>query len=129
MAKQDINVPDPAPAGLELSPAYQVEDATIPGTGDNKIEFMQKTKDNFDELYAIAGTGGSPYNDMGDYDASTNLFPETGGSGTDGAVRKGDCFDISVGGNLGGEDVGVGATIRAKVNDPGQTLSNWRIYF
>lgn len=73
---------------------------------------------------------GSPMSLMADYDASTNLFPDAPlGSGTGGAIRKGDTFDISVGGVLGGVDVGAGATIRAKVANPGQTLANWRIMF
>lgn len=67
--------------------------------------------------------------DCGGHDASTNLFPTTGGTGTAGAIARGNQFDITVAGTLGGMDVEPGATIRAKVDAPGQTLSNWRIYY
>ena len=66
---------------------------------------------------------------VGDWDASVDLFPTTGGTGLAGAIQKGNEFDITVGGILGGVDVGSGATIRAKVDSPGQTLANWRIYY
>lgn len=66
---------------------------------------------------------------MGNYDASSNLFPATGGSGAGGAIQKGNEFDITVAGTLGTDDVPAGATIRAKVDAPGQTPANWRIYY
>lgn len=61
------------------------------------------------------------------YDASTNLFPSTDGSGTLGAIRKGDFWTASVGGTLGGETVAPQSFIYALVNAPGQTGSNWQI--
>lgn len=65
----------------------------------------------------------------GDYNASSNMFPVTGGSGPAGAIRKGDEFDISVAGTLGSEFCPAGTTIRARQDTPGQTLTNWRIFF
>lgn len=65
----------------------------------------------------------------GNYDASTNTFPTSGGTGTAGAIKKGNEFDISVAGTLGGEAVPIGATIRAKIDTPGNTLANWRIFY
>jgi len=59
------------------------------------------------------------------YDASSNLFPSTGGSGTAGAILKGDTYPISVGGTLGGQVVAPGDMIIALVDAPGQTSSNW----
>ena len=44
----------------------------------------------------------SVLHDRGNYDASTNVFPSTGGSGTAGAIKKGDLWYISVAGMLGG---------------------------
>ncbi|MDD3048279.1 MAG: hypothetical protein PHX17_02735 [Candidatus Pacebacteria bacterium] len=38
----------------------------------------------------------------GGYDASSNTYPTSGGSGTDGAVMKGDMWIINVAGTLGG---------------------------
>lgn len=65
--------------------------------------------------------------DRGNYDASSNVFPSSGGSGTAGAVLKGDLWYISVGGTLGGTSVSVGSSVRALVDSPGQTAGNWDI--
>ncbi len=67
------------------------------------------------------------YDDRGNYDASTNSFPTTGGSGTSGAILKSDIWFISVAGTLGTKSVKQGDTIRARVNAPGQTEANWAI--
>lgn len=66
-------------------------------------------------------------NDRGSYDASTNLYPSTGGSGTAGAILKGNLWSVSVAGTLGGVVVGVGDWIRALVDSPGQASSNWGV--
>jgi len=63
----------------------------------------------------------------GNYDASSNLFPNTGGTGSNGAILAGNTWYISVSGTLSGVFVGIGASIRALTNEPGQTLTNWRI--
>jgi hypothetical protein len=63
----------------------------------------------------------------GAYDASTNLFPSTGGSGVLGAIMKGNMWIISVAGTLGGNAVFVGDSIIANVDTPGQTAGNWNI--
>lgn len=63
----------------------------------------------------------------GAYDASVNTFPASGGSGTAGAVLKGDMWIISVAGTLGGEAVQIGDSVIANVDTPGQTASNWNI--
>ena len=65
--------------------------------------------------------------DRGNYDASSNLFPSTGGSGAGGAVKAGDLWYISVGGTLGGTSVLVGYSVRALVDSPAQTSTNWSI--
>lgn len=65
------------------------------------------------------------FDDRGNYDASSNAFPTSGGSGSGGAVLKGDVWTISVAGTLGGVAVTAGDTIRALVDTPGQTASNW----
>ena len=80
------------------------------------------------EAAAIAHADGlvvGLFDDRGNYDASSNLFPSTGGSGTAGAILKGDVWRISVAGTLGGEAVDVGDSIRAIVDTPGQTAENW----
>ncbi len=65
--------------------------------------------------------------DRGNYDASGNVFPSSGGSGTAGAVLKGDLWTISVAGTLGGHPVTAGDLVRALTNTPGQTDVNWAI--
>jgi len=65
--------------------------------------------------------------DRGNYDASGNVFPSTGGSGSGGAILKGDLWLISVAGTLGGVSVAIGDTIRALTDTPGQTAGNWAI--
>ena len=65
--------------------------------------------------------------DRGNYNASVNTFPATGGSGTAGAILKGDLWLVSVGGTLGGVTASIGDNVRALVNTPGQTASNWAV--
>jgi hypothetical protein len=65
--------------------------------------------------------------DRGNWDASGNLFPSGTGSGTAGAVLKGDLWTISVAGTLGSSAVTAGDVVRALVDTPGQTAGNWTI--
>lgn len=78
------------------------------------------------KTYVDSATAGL-LNDRGSWDASGNTFPNAGGSGSAGAIRKGDTFFISVAGTLGGVAVNNGDTVRAMVNAPGQTAANWNI--
>ena len=68
------------------------------------------------------------WDDRGSFNASVNTYPTTGGSGTASAILKGDIWTISViatSGVLLGYPVGT--NVRALVNTPGQTGSNWAI--
>lgn len=68
------------------------------------------------------------WDDRGNYDASGNAYPSSGGSGTAGAILKGDIWTISVAGTLPtGQVVEPGDTVRALVDTPGSTQSNWAI--
>lgn len=68
------------------------------------------------------------WDDRGNFDASVNAYPSSGGSGTAGAIMKGDIWTISVTGTLPtGLVVEVGDTVRALVDSPGNTQSNWAI--
>lgn len=68
------------------------------------------------------------WDDRGSYDASSNAFPSTGGSGTAGAIKKGDIWTISVAGTLPSSQlVEIGDTVRALVDTPSTTPSNWAI--
>jgi hypothetical protein len=66
------------------------------------------------------------WDDRGSFNASVNTFPTTGGSGTAGAILKGDIWTIShiaTSGPLLG--LPVGTNIRAIVDSPAQTTANW----
>lgn len=67
------------------------------------------------------------WDDRGDYDASGNVFPTTGGSGSAGAIKKGDTWFVTVAGTLGGTAVAVGDVLLARVDSPGSTAGNWFI--
>ena len=56
--------------------------------------------------------------DRGNYNASVNTFPASGGSGTAGAILKGDLWTVSVAGTLGGVAVTPGDLVRAMVDTP-----------
>ena len=70
----------------------------------------------------------SLWNDRGTFDASVNTYPTTNGSGTSGAILKGDMWTISVSAILG-PLIGdlVGGTVRALVSDPQQVDANWAV--
>ncbi len=68
------------------------------------------------------------WDDRGNYNASVNAYPSSGGSGTAGAILKGDIWTVSVGGTLPtAQVVGVGDTVRALIDTPGNTQANWAI--
>lgn len=94
---------------------------TTDGSSDTKYPSVKAVKDYADSLVV----GLLDY--RGGYDASGNVFPSTGGSGTAGAILKGDMWIISVAGTLGGEAVQIGDSVIANVDTPGQTASNWNI--
>lgn len=65
----------------------------------------------------------------GGWDPVGGLFPSTGGTGTAGAIEKGNWWYITVLGTLNGQPVEPGDWITAVVDTPGQTGSNWLISF
>lgn len=67
------------------------------------------------------------FDDRGSWNASDNIFPNIGGSGDSGAILRGDLWTISVAGILGGVAVTAGDVVRALVDSPGQTASNWSV--
>lgn len=99
--------------------ANKSTDVNADGSSNVKYPSVKAVKDYADGLVV----GLLDY--RGAYDASTNLFPATGGSGTAGAVLKGDTWVISVAGTLGGTAIQVGDSIIANVDTPGQTAGNW----
>lgn len=67
------------------------------------------------------------YDYRGAYDASGNTYPSSGGSGAAGAILKGDVWNISVAGTLGGVAVGAGDILLALIDTPGTTAANWSV--
>jgi len=68
------------------------------------------------------------WNDRGNFNASGGSYPSSGGSGTAGAIKKGDIWTISVAGTLPtAQTVEVGDTVRALIDTPGNTQANWAI--
>ena len=68
------------------------------------------------------------WDDRGSFNATVNTYPTTGGSGTAGAILKGDIWTISVvatSGVLLGYPVGT--NVRAVIDTPGQTGANWAV--
>ena len=64
--------------------------------------------------------------DRGNWDASSGLFPSTGGSGPGGTILKGDLWFVSVPGILGGTPVVVGSNFRALIDGP-LVPADWNI--
>lgn len=68
------------------------------------------------------------WDDRGSFSAAGGAYPTTGGSGTAGAILKGDTWTISVAGTLPtGQVVNIGDVIRALIDTPGNTQANWAI--
>lgn len=68
------------------------------------------------------------WDDRGNFNASVNAYPSSGGSGVAGAIKKGDIWTISVAGTLPtGQLVEIGDTVRALIDTPGNTQANWAI--
>ncbi len=107
-------------ADLELV-ANKSTNVTTDGSSDTKYPSVKAIKDYADSLVS----GLLDY--RGAFNASGNVFPSTGGSGTAGAVLKGDMWIISVAGTLGGQAVQIGDSVIANTDTPGQTAGNWNI--
>jgi uncharacterized protein (TIGR02145 family) len=83
------------------------------------------TQADYVDLFDTLGEGVLNYRD--EYDASVNLYPDSGGSGTDGLILKANIWIVSVGGIIDGNTVIPGQLLFAKIDDPGQTSANWAI--
>ena len=60
-------------------------------------------------------------------ETSPGAWPTTGGSGTAGAIMKGDIWFCSASGFMGTTAVVAGSSFRAVVDTPGQTAGNWNV--
>lgn len=75
----------------------------------------------------LEGVGSSVSQYRGAYDASGGTFPGTDGSGDGGAIRGGDMWSLSVGGELDGQDWPIGTLVTALEDVPGQDVTKWRL--
>lgn len=62
---------------------------------------------------------------IGEYDASSDEYPNSGGTGSGGNIKAGNLWLVSVQGTLGGKTVSPGDSIVALVDDPGQDPGSW----
>lgn len=96
-------------------------DGTLANNSDNNIPTEKAVKTYVDS--SVAGL----LDYRGGYDASNNQYPSTGGSGSAGAILKGDAWSVTVNGILNSQPVKVGDMIIAKVDTPNQTPANWDV--
>ena len=61
----------------------------------------------------------------GGFDASVNAYPSSGGSGTGGAILKGDMWVVSVAGTIDGHAIHAGDSLIANEDSPAQVTSKW----
>lgn len=108
--------------GINYTPenvANKDTDTTLSANSDTKYPSQKAVKTYVDSTVVSAIT------DNGNWDASSNLFPNVNAQGQ--PIQKGDLWYISVAGTLGGNSVLPGYSIRALVNNPAQNASNWGI--
>jgi hypothetical protein len=68
------------------------------------------------------------WDDRGTWSAVATTYPATGGRGVGGLPVKGDLWTISAAGTLaGGVVVNIGDVLRALIDSPGQTSTNWAV--
>jgi hypothetical protein len=106
-------------------PNKKISELTAAGTltGAELIEVVQGGANVKTTVAAITGAKW-----RGAYDASGNTFPAAGtGSGTAGAIVAGDEYYLSVAGTLDGGLWPIGTLVKALVDTPGQTTTNWRL--
>ena len=97
---------------------------------DKPVSTLQASADT------LIGTNANTYadglilgllNDRGNFNASVDIFPATGGSGLAGAILKGDVWDVSVAGTLSGIVVKPKDQLRALKDTPLDLISDWII--
>ena len=123
-AKYDITNPDSfiditALAPYQLALGFTPEDVAnkdIDGTlsaNSNTLYSSQRAVKTYVDT-SVVGV----LDDRGNWDASSGLFPSTGGSGPLGTILKGDLWFVDVPGILGGNPVVVGSNFRALIDNP-----------
>ena len=104
--------------------ANKSTDIVTDATSDVKYPSVRATKQYADAL--VTGL----LDDRGNFTpglTSPGAWPTTGGSGTAGAIMKGDIWFCDASGFMGTTAVVAGASFRATVDTPGQTAGNWNV--
>lgn len=107
-----------------IAQAEVIRNETVAGA-NTESRVADMIEDLIDSKPSILGAGVLTI--CGYYDASSNIFPSTGGTGTGSAILKGNAFRTSGAGTLGGVSVPIDSLLIAWVDNPGQTLANWKI--
>lgn len=84
------------------------------------IAFMRGKVTN--SSVAISGSS-----NRGSYNASSGLFPSTGGSGGGGSLQAGDYWTVGTAGTIQDIFCAVGTKLRVVYGPPGQAMENWLI--
>lgn len=111
--------------GLKLANGATID--TIDNSGVSFSQTAGATCYAIQQMISAAIDAGVSFRTV--WDASGGTFPATGGSGSGGAIEKGNWWYISVAGTLAGQDVNPGDWITAIVDTPGQTGSNWLVSY
>lgn len=77
----------------------------------------------------VIAAGARPLVLCSSFNASSGLFPATGGTGAAGAIQKGNIFRITGAGNLAGEEVESISSVMAWEDAPGQDVDKWHLNF
>jgi hypothetical protein len=104
--------------------ANKSTDVIVDGASDIKYPSVKAAKTYADSL--VTGL----LDDRGNFTpggTSPGAWPTTGGSGTAGAIMKGDIWFCDASGFMGTTAVVAGASFRATVDTPGQTAGNWNV--
>lgn len=124
IADSDLIIKSPDLSGKADTSYVDTQDASTLANARSYADAQDTSNLTAAKVYAD-GLLVSVYKDCGNWAASNGAFPTTGGTGTSGAIKAGNAFEISVAGTIAGEAYDVGDLIRALVDAPGQTLSNW----
>lgn len=117
-----ISFGDPVAMQAALNALITAHEGDTDPHGDRAYTDTKIAQEVTDRNAAIAAALVGLWDDRGNFDASgADAYPTTGGSGTGGAILKGDVWTVSV----AGHGLDMGDTVRALVDSPGLTAANW----
>ncbi len=115
----------------ELPLADTIGESDIILIGNPSTGALKKATRGLLESYAKAYADGlvtGLLDDRGNWNPGSGGWPDEGGSGVDGAIKKGDVFYLTADGTLTGPvEVKQGDSLRALVDDPGQDAESWGV--